>query len=58
MKLIKIQELLYQAFDFFNERLCESSLPVPVITILSRGSKRRTLGWMWADKWQEGEGRN
>lgn len=54
MKLIKIQELLYQAFDFFNRELCLSSLPTPIITILSRGAKKRVLGWMWRDKWQDG----
>lgn len=55
MELIKIQELLYQAFDYFNAELCKSSLPKPIITVLSRGAKRRVLGWMWQDKWSVGE---
>lgn len=55
MQLLKIQELLYQAFDFFNKELCNDSLPRPVITILSRGARKRVLGWMWKEKWQVGD---
>jgi hypothetical protein len=54
MELLKIQELLYQAFDYFNKELCNDSLPKPVITVLSRGTKKRALGWMWRNKWQVG----
>jgi hypothetical protein len=56
MELLKIQELLYQSFDFFNEKLCLGSLPKPIITILSRGRKKDTLGWMCKNKWQSGQG--
>ena len=55
MELLKIQEMLHQAFDHFNKELCDGSLPKPIITILSRGAKKRVLGWMWAKKWQSGE---
>lgn len=55
MELLKIQELLYQAFDFFNKELSDNSLPKPVITVLSRGTKKRALGWMWQNKWRVGK---
>ena len=55
MELLKIQELLYQAFDHFNKELCDDSLPRPVITVLSRGARKRVLGWMWKEKWQVGD---
>ncbi len=55
MELIKIQKLLYQAFDFFNKELVKGELPTPLITILSRGTKKRVLGWMWKEKWKIGD---
>ena len=46
---------LQKAFAFFNAALCDNKLPIPVLNIMSRGSKKTTLGWSWKGGWKQGE---
>ena len=52
---IRVNTDLQKAFAFFNAALCDNKLPIPVLNIMSRGSKKQTLGWSFAGSWMHGE---
>ncbi len=52
---IEANKALQKAFAHFNAALCENKLPVPILTILSRGSSKNTLGWSLKAGWTQGE---
>jgi hypothetical protein len=47
---IEAVSVLDKAFDFFNEKYCNSLLKKPLITIMSNGNSS-CYGWHWANKW-------
>ena len=46
---------LSRAFIYFNQKLCDGKLPLPVVNILSRGSRKLVLGWSLQHGWLHGE---
>lgn len=46
---------LTRAFIYFNQKLCDGKLPLPVVNILSRGSRKLVLGWSLQHGWLHGE---
>lgn len=49
---------MYRAFDFFNEHFCkEALLPRPIITVASKGTHKRALGWFSSKSWKDSKGR-
>ena len=52
---IHVINILTKAFKEFNEKFCKGDLPIPVITVQSKG-RRNAAGWFWAGGWSQGQG--
>ena len=52
---IHVINILTKAFKDFNKQFCEDKLPIPVITVQSKG-RRNAYGWFWAGGWSQKDG--
>ena len=51
---LEATKLLYLAFDFFNQKLCNGKLKTPIIYIGTRGRKN-AAGWFSKNRWGNNE---